>query len=74
MTINDLPDEILLNILSYIEPQDLNRIIAKVCERWNAVAKDVSLWKDVCFTFEGETDINYIEEVRRTTLLLFSTN
>jgi hypothetical protein len=74
MTINDLPDEILLNILSYIEPQDLYLIIAKVCEKWNALAKDVSLWKDLCYTFEGETDINNIEEVRWTTLLLFSTN
>jgi hypothetical protein len=44
-SINDLPNEILLRILSHFGPEDLCLIISKVCERWNALAKDVVLWK-----------------------------
>jgi hypothetical protein len=34
-SLNDLPDE----ILPHFGPEDLCLIIAKVCERWNALAK-----------------------------------
>jgi len=44
-SLNDLPEEILLKILSHFGPEDLCRITAKECERWNALAKDVVLWK-----------------------------
>jgi len=35
MSINDLPDEILLQILSHLGPEDLCLNIAKVCKKWN---------------------------------------
>ena len=44
-SIHDAPDEILLTILSHFGPEDLCLIIAKVCKRWNALTKDVALWK-----------------------------
>jgi len=73
-SINDLPDEILLKILSYFEPEDLCRVIVKVCERWNGLAKDVVLWKTLSYHCDDSTDYREIEKVRCTTFLGFRTN
>ena len=66
-SLNDLPDEILLNILSHFGPEDLCLIIAKVCERWSALAKDVVLWKRLSYSCDENSHISSIEEVRCTT-------
>jgi len=73
-SLNDLPDEILLKILSYFGPQDLCFIIAKVCEKWNMLAKAKILWKNLSYSCGGFSDISRIAEVRCTALLGFSTN
>ena len=73
-SLNDLPDEILLKILSYFGPEDLCFIIAKVCERWHALAKDMSLWKALSYQCNDSSDISLITEVRYTTLVRFRTN
>jgi hypothetical protein len=74
-TLNDLPDEILLKILSHFGPEDLCFIIAHVCERWNALAKDVALWKKLSYyIYDDSTDVSDIQEVRCTKLLGFKTN
>jgi len=73
-SINDLPEEILLNILSYFGPEDLCLVIAKVCERWNALAKDVVLWKALSYKCDRSSDISCIKDVRCTALLAFRTN
>ena len=66
MSLNDLPDNILLKILSHFGPEDLCLIIAKVCERWKALAKNVVLWKKLSFSCDRSSDINRIVEVRCT--------
>jgi hypothetical protein len=73
-SLNDFPDEILLKILSHFEPEDLCHIIAKVCERWNALAKDVLLWKTLSYNCDHSSDIRRVAEVRCTTLSGFRTN
>jgi hypothetical protein len=73
-SINDLPDEIILKILSYFGPEDVCLNIAKVCERWNTLAKDVILWKTLPYRCYKSSDINRITEVRYTALLGFRTN
>jgi len=73
-SLNDLPDEILLKILSHIGPEDLCLSIAKVCERWNVLAKDVLLWKKLSYSCDDSSDISNIEEVRCTALLGFRAN
>jgi len=73
-SLNDFPDEILLKILSHFEPEDLCFLIAKVCERWNALAKDVILWKTLSYKCDRSSDISRIAEVRCITLLGFRTN
>ena len=74
MSLNDLPDDILLKIFSYFGPEDLRLNIAKVCERWNVLAKDVVLWKTLSYRCDDTSDIRLIAEVRCTALLGFRTN
>jgi len=74
MSLNDLPDEILLKILSYFGPEDLCFIIAKVCERWNILAKAKILLKTLSYSCDDSSDISRIAEVRCTASLGFSTN
>jgi len=73
-SLNDLPDEILLKILSHFGPEDLCCIIAKVCERWNKLAKNKLLWKSLSYSWDDSSDISRIAEVRCTALLGFITN
>jgi hypothetical protein len=54
-SLNDLPDEILLNILSHFGPQDLCLNIAKVYKKWNVLAKDMVLWKTLSYTCDSST-------------------
>ena len=74
MSINDLPDEILVKILSYCEPEDVYFSIAKVCERWNVLATDIILWKTLSYECHSSSDFSRIAEVRCSTLLGFRTN
>jgi hypothetical protein len=69
MILNDLPDEILLKILSHLEPEDLCLNIAKVCERWNVLAKDKILWKTISYRCDNSSGISLIAQVRCTALL-----
>jgi hypothetical protein len=73
-SLNEFPDEILLKILSHFGPEDLCLIIAKVCKRWNALAKDVLLWKTLSYTCDRSSDISRVFDVRCTKLLEFITN
>ena len=73
-SLNDLPNEILLKILSHFGPEDLSLIIAKVCERWNDLAKDVILWKKRSYKCDRYSNISRVAEVRCRTLLGFRTN
>jgi hypothetical protein len=63
-SLNDFPDEILLKILSHFGPEDLCFIIDKVCERWNALAKDVTLWKTISYKCDRSSDISRVAQVR----------
>lgn len=72
-SLNDFPDEILLKILSHFGPEDLCLIIAKVCERWNALAKDVTLWKTLCYECDRFSDFSRVSQVRHNIFLEFGT-
>ena len=73
-SLNDLPEEILLKILSHFGPEDLCLIIAKVCERWNVLAKDKVLCKKLSYSCDRSYHISHIKKVRCPTLLGFRTN
>jgi hypothetical protein len=72
MSLNDLPDDILLHILSYFGPEELC-LFAKVCERWNVLAKD-ALRKTLSYSCDSSSDISHIKKVRCTALLAFRAN
>jgi hypothetical protein len=74
VSINDFPDEVMLKILSYFGPAELCFIIGAVCDRWNALSKDVTLWKRLSYSCYGTSDINRIEQVRCAALLGFRAN
>ena len=65
-SLNDLPNEILLIILSHFEPEELCLIIAEVCERWNDLVKDMVPWKKLSYHCNHSSDISRIKEVRFT--------
>jgi hypothetical protein len=73
-SLNELPDEILLKILSHFGPEDLCLNIGKVCKRWNVLAKDVVLWKTLSYSCDSSSDISRIAQVRCTALLGFGAN
>ena len=72
MSLNDLPGEILLHILSYFGTEELC-LIAKVSERLNVLAKDV-LRKTLSYSCDRSSDISHIKKVRCTALLGFTAN
>jgi hypothetical protein len=69
-SLKDLPEEILLKIFSHFGPEDLCLKISKVCKKWNVLAKDVVLWKQLCYSCDFSSDISRIAEVRYTALLV----
>lgn len=49
--IDDLPDEILCVIFSYLNPGDVVKNVIRVCKRWEVVVNENNLWwKNVQFT------------------------
>jgi len=73
-SLNDLPEEILLKILSYFGPEYVYVIIAEVCQRWNDLANDVTLWRTLSYHCDHYSDISCIAEISYTSLLGFRTN
>jgi hypothetical protein len=62
-SIDEFPDEIMLKIFSYVGPEDLCLIIAKACERWKALAKDVVLWKTLSYHCGRTSDISRVDQM-----------
>lgn len=44
--VTDLPQELLLDVFSYLMPNDLANC-ARICREWNDLAYDPSLWREV---------------------------
>jgi hypothetical protein len=74
VSLNDLPDELLLQIFSHFGAEELSLIIPNVCRRWNILAEGTLLWKKISYHCDDSSDYSRIHEVRSTTLLGFRTN
>jgi hypothetical protein len=74
MSINDFPDEILLKILSHFGPEELSFNIAEVCKKWNDLSRDVTMWKETCYSCDKYSDISRVFKVRYSALLGFMKN
>ncbi|KAF2367798.1 F-box domain [Trinorchestia longiramus] len=69
----DLPDEVMVEIFSYITPQELHKSMAAVCRRWEQVAYEPSLWRNLSVQDEDlapcmRTNPGLNEDVRRESL------
>jgi len=73
-SLNDLPAVVLLEVLSYLGPEDLVFNISKLGDRWDALARNKMLWKKLNYKCDCYSDLDRISEVRCTTFLGFSTN
>lgn len=60
LTINDLPNEILLQIFFYLSIEDIALNVQFVCNRWSEVCSKDVLWKNSCLSVEESASINYI--------------
>lgn len=67
-TINDLPNETLLRILSYIPQSELYYNVKRVCRRWDSIATDTALWRSIRAPEEIPTEV-LVEWIKRSTLL-----
>lgn len=68
MTINDLPNEILLRIFAYIPQPELYYNVKKVCRRWSSIAIDNTLWKSIYAPEEIPTEV-LVEWIKHSRLL-----
>ncbi|XP_054270784.1 F-box/LRR-repeat protein 2-like isoform X1 [Macrosteles quadrilineatus] len=52
-SVNSLPNEILLEVFSYLDVYDISISVMYVCKRWNIVARDSMLWNNLVFKVDG---------------------
>jgi len=60
--IENLPDNVLLNIFSYLETDCLQNV-AHVCSRWNYLASTPELWLFKCKKLGNRENIHQIEAI-----------
>ena len=57
-----LPDEVILNILKYLDIKDLGRC-AKTCKRFQNVSHDESLWKKINLSWNKRIPPRFLEQI-----------
>lgn len=60
VTFDSLPNEMLIKIFEYLDSVDICLAVAKVCERWNDITHDVTLWKNLKFICTKDMSAEYI--------------
>lgn len=68
ISINNLPNEILFKIFSYIPHAELYYSVKRVCRRWKSIAGDSALWKSIRAPEEIPTEV-LVEWIKHSTLL-----
>ncbi|KAH3811888.1 hypothetical protein DPMN_140305 [Dreissena polymorpha] len=67
---NYLPNEIIVNIFSYLNAQELCKNASPVCHKWRALAKDHSLWRVLDFSdYDTLSFLDVLPVIRRAPLL-----
>jgi hypothetical protein len=73
-SLNDFPVEIILEILSYLGPEDLIFNVPTLGDHWGALAKNETIWKKLTYKCDRSSDLDRVYEVRCTTFIGFRTN
>ena len=69
VSLNFFPDELILEIMSHFEAEELSLTIAQVCKRRNILARNVALWKTLRYECHLHSDIYRVKKVRWPALL-----
>ncbi|KAJ8719018.1 hypothetical protein PYW07_016574 [Mythimna separata] len=59
--IDSLPDELLINIFKYL-PLDTILECENVCSRWQQLARDGALWREIGFVYSGKPGQSEVSE------------
>lgn len=62
-TIQDLPEELIIYIFSFLCPSDLCISAAKVCTSWTDLAYSPSLWRSKDYKCQGDQKIEERDEI-----------
>ncbi|XP_067004801.1 F-box/LRR-repeat protein fbxl-1 [Anabrus simplex] len=66
-SIEDLPNDVLVEILSYVSFNDLIHSVQHVCTRWREVSGDIMLWRNRVYSpAYGESDVNIAGVLEQT--------
>ena len=57
-----LPDEVILNVLKYLDIKDLGRC-AKTCKRFQNVSHDDSLWRKINLSWNKRIPPRFLEQI-----------
>lgn len=52
--IQDIPDDILIKILSLLSPKKIIDIIPKVCVKWHNISQNEKLWKNITLSIDDD--------------------
>jgi hypothetical protein len=47
--LDNLPDDVLVMIFSYLSIDDLSTSVRDVCIRWRSLSESAQIWRDLCF-------------------------
>ncbi|XP_049837474.1 F-box/LRR-repeat protein 17-like isoform X2 [Schistocerca gregaria] len=75
-TVDDLPDELMLEIFSYVSFSENIKFLQKVCTRWRILAQDAHLWLHEkyiirCETSEEEAIATFTAAPQLRTVILY---
>ncbi|XP_063217097.1 F-box/LRR-repeat protein 20-like isoform X2 [Bacillus rossius redtenbacheri] len=73
VSLNDFPDEVLVEILRHLPAEELAGAARRVCRRWGALCRDRTVWEGKSFACDRLTERSVILDVLETasTLRLF---
>lgn len=68
--LDELPDELVVKIFSYLTTKELCQHVARVCRKWRQISLDHSLWKILDFSsYSKLSNLNLLWVIRRAPLL-----
>jgi hypothetical protein len=68
-SVSDLPTEMLLEILKYLNAEELCTRVAPVCRRWAVLSRDPCLWKELYLCRHRISTLRACEMIRRMPLM-----
>lgn len=71
VTVECLPEELLLQVFALLPPEDLVCRVARVCEDWRRLALDESLWTSAALRYTRDSQDDFVEVVLQAPCLRY---